>query len=94
MSWHSTVTKDGVVELRCTFNSTGARFAQVLVKIRMEGVASNWRYYKPDPDKDPNIVISMNGTAGLTFEQWREMKEAIDKGVAEAYEVFAAEQQK
>jgi len=88
--WMSKKNK-GVIELRKTYSSTGNRFSQVLVKISLDGVKPTHPNYRPQFDagkEHPNVVISMNGTAGLTFAEWSELKEAIDAGIKEAVETF------
>jgi len=84
------VTKKATsIELRQTFISTGSRYAQVLIKISAAGIPPVTRSARlaggvVPAAADPNVVISMNGTAGLSFTEWGKMHAAINEGIASA----------
>jgi len=82
--WDYKVTKGNVVELRKSFSATGSRFAQVLIKISIDGVKPTYKSALPDVQTDPNVVMSMNGTAGLSLTDWGNMHAAINEGIARA----------
>ena len=85
VKWAVTTGKqEGVTELRATFSASGLRRAQVLIKVAAEGVPPDPRYarlYRGETLSDPQFVISMNGTAGMSFDEYREMVKQIDAAV-------------
>ena len=86
--WVST-TKNGIIELRNTFKSSGARFSQVLVRIDIDGIPSKWSGSQ-EKLADPELVISMNGQAGMTVGDWSKMTEEVNLQITNAIRLWAA----
>ena len=85
--------KKGITELRAKFSATGHRFAQVLIRVSADGVEPTDDFWKrvDDDGTHPQVVISMNGTAGMSIEDYREMVNQIDVAIEQSIKQMVGE---